>query len=184
MWGATEVTLGSFLHSLRIPFSGVLLASAGAALLIAQRQVLPKRGSAIATGIVAACCKSLSPGGVILGPMVGIIMESLLVEFALLLGPKSPVSAAVAGMLAAGWAASQKVLSHWFFYGSTALDVYVALLQKVAHWLGANAGSVWYMIGVVGVLVATFGALAGLFGWTVGREARGRLIAQTAGQKA
>lgn len=71
-----EITLGSFLHTLRLPFSGTSLAAVSAALLVAQRQMLPRRGLSLTTGIVAAVCKSVSPGGVIFGPMVGITVEA------------------------------------------------------------------------------------------------------------
>ena len=34
LWGSMEITLGSFLHVLRFPFAGILLASISAALLV------------------------------------------------------------------------------------------------------------------------------------------------------
>jgi hypothetical protein len=100
-WGAFEITVGAFLHALRIPFDGTFLASVSAAFLVAQRQVLPARGASLATGAVAALCKSISPGGMILGPMVAILVESALVEFALLAAPRARTTTMLAGALAA-----------------------------------------------------------------------------------
>jgi len=170
LWGTVEITLGSFIHTLRIPFSSAILASIGAALLIAQRQVVPKRGLSIATALIAALCKSLSPGGVILGPMVGITVEGLLVELALLASSRFVVCAILAGMLAAVWPVFHKLLSGFVFYGTTAVELYVAMLQKANAWLGHADAGWWVVMAFIGI-IASIGALGGLFGWCVGKDA-------------
>ena len=170
LWGAVEITLGSFLHTLRLPFSGAILASIGAALLIAERQVAPARGLSAATALIAALCKSLSPGGVILGPMLGITVEGLLVELALFAAPRFVGSAVLAGTLAAVWAVFQQVLGQFLFYGSTVLELYKAVLAKAGQWLGhADAG--WWLVAAVVSITATIGAVGSWLGWRVGRDA-------------
>lgn len=177
LWGTVEITLGSFLHTLKVPFGGAALASIGAALLVAQRQVVPTRGLTIATALIAAMCKSLSPGGVILGPMVGITVEGLLVELALLASPTFLGSALLAGVLAALCAVFQKVLGQFLFYGSTVLDLYSAALKKAGDWLGHAEAGGWIVATLLGV-VALFGLAGAWFGWRVGREAAARLGVQ------
>jgi hypothetical protein len=177
-WGTLEITVGSFLHALRLPFAGVLLASVGAALLVAQRQVLPERGLSLATGLVAAMCKSLSPGGIILGPMIGISTEALLVELALLLAPRAAVAAALGGALAALWALSQQLLSQVLFYGGDMLALYVAALARVASWLRLEQrAGVRLLVAILLALLAV-GATAGVLGWRAGRACRRRLAAR------
>ncbi|MCU0619979.1 MAG: hypothetical protein MUC69_00585 [Gemmatimonadales bacterium] len=176
-WGTLEITVGSFLHSLRLPFSGVLLAAVGAAILVAQRQVLPARGLTIATGLVAAACKSLSPGGVILGPMVGISTEALVVELALLLWPRAPVAAVVGGALAALWALSQTLLTQVLFYGGDMLALYVAALERVALWLGLARGVGVRALAAILLAFVAVGAAGGALGWRAGRACRLRLDA-------
>lgn len=176
LWGALEITLGSFLHSLRVPFSGAVMASVSAGLLVAQRQVMPKRGAAFATGAVAALCKTLSPGATILGPMFAILMESLMVEIALFAFPRAALSAAIAGALAVTWAASQKVLVQVLLYGSTIIDLYVEAFIKVADWLGlSKEAPYWFVVGLLAV-IAVIGAVAGLFGRSAGLKAKQRLF--------
>ncbi len=167
-WGVLEITLGSFFHTLRLPFAGVLLASAGAALLVAQRQVLPRRGASLATGVVAALCKSLSPGGIILGPMVGILIEALVIEIALLPGHRSRTGAAIGGSMAATWALVQKVVTQVILYGFTVLDVYLALLRKAIDWLGLSPRAGWMALAALMVVTAILGATGGLVGRRVG----------------
>jgi len=142
----------------------------GAALLIAQRQVVPKRGLSIATAFVAALCKSLSPGGIILGPMIGITAEGLLVELVLLVSSRWIGCAILAGMLAAIWTVFHKLLSGFVFYGTTAIELYMAVLQKSGEWLGHADAGWWAAAAFVGI-IASIGAIGGIFGWHVGQDA-------------
>jgi hypothetical protein len=171
LWGTVEITLGSFLHSLRVPLTGEVLASIGAGLLVSQRQILPRRGVTLATGAVACICKSVSPGGVILGPMVGIFFEAVLVELALLAWPRSRFGAMLAGFLAAAWALSQKVFTQVVIYGADLLRLYLAMLRETAKGLGIPS-TVGWLVGasVVGAVFAV-GATFGLAGRQAGRAA-------------
>jgi hypothetical protein len=175
LWGGIEITLGSFLHTLRFPFAGVLLSSLGAMLLIAARQILPARGASLATAVVAALCKSISPGGVILGPMVGIATEGLLVEIALLLAPRHLFSGAVAGGLCALWATFQQVLSQIVFYGAEVITLYLVALRRARDWLGLPLAAGWWALGALLGVVLLIGCGAGIAGRQIGRRAQARL---------
>jgi nucleoside-triphosphatase THEP1 len=171
LWGALEVTIGAYLHTVRIPFGGALLAATGAGLMAAQRQVLPVRGASLATGMVTALCKTASPGGVLVGPMAGILTEAALFEAALLFAPRSLVSAAAGGFLAVTWAGLQKILVQFLFYGSTLLELYLAILRKAGEWAGLPDGAgVWAVGAFVGVLGGT-GAVVAVAGGRYGRAA-------------
>lgn len=172
LWGSLEITLGSFLHNLRVPFGGFVLTAVGAALLVAQRQLHPAAGLTVATGCVAAACKSISPGGVIFGPMVAIVGESLLVELALLMAPRARPSAALAGMLALQWTTGQAVLGQYVYFGGDVLELYLQVLGRLAQRLGWRGGAPWLLAVVLGGL-AVLGAAVGLAGHRVGRRAAG-----------
>lgn len=178
LWGTVEITLGSFLHALRVPLTGAFLASLGAAILISQRQILPRRGASLATGLVACVCKSVSPGGIILGPMIGISVEAILVELALLALPRGLASAMLAGFLSAFWSISQKVLTQVVVYGADVARLYLRLFEETAEGLGLPDGAGWTALGVVTSVVFTLGATLGALGWSVGREAAARLGAE------
>jgi hypothetical protein len=183
LWGSIEITLGSFLHALRFPFAGVLLASLGAALLVAARQVQPDRGLSLATGVVAALCKSISPGGVILGPMIGIATEGLLVELALLVAPQHLLCAAMAGGVCALWATFQKVISQIIFYGAGVIALYLAALRHARAWLGLPPSAGWWALGALLAAVLLVGCGAALVGRQIGRAARNRLAAAEEGAR-
>jgi hypothetical protein len=170
LWGAMEITLGTFLHVLRIPMTGTTLAAIAAALLVAQRQLLPRRGLAISTGIVAAICKSVSPGGLIFGPMIAISVEALLVEVALLLAPRSRPAAALAGSLAVCWATFQKVISQYVYYGGSIVDLYLALIAQGARLVGLDRSGGLQVLGGVVAVICVLGAAIALWGRSVGLQ--------------
>jgi hypothetical protein len=174
LWGSLEITVGSFVHALHLPLAGVLLAALGGALLVAQRQILPLRGISLATGLVAALCKSVSPGGIILGPMIGIAIEGLLVELAFFL-PHSRGAALLAGGLCAFWATCQTILSKVVFYGTDVLLLYLAALRRAGGWLGLSESTGWRsLLGFLAGL-CLLGATLGLFGYRVGVVTQQRL---------
>ena len=175
LWGFCEITVGSFLMSLRLPFAGVGLAAVGAAVLVAQRQLLPMRGLSLATGVVAAMCKSISPGGIIIQPMVGILAESLMVELALTLVPFPVLAAAAGGVLAAMWSVFQQLAYLWLIYSEKLIELYVVLLQKAGRAFGLNDIVGWWALAVFLVIVTLLGAAGGLLGLKLGREARREL---------
>ena len=84
LWGALEATVGSFVHAVKMPFGGTMLAASGAALLLALRVMFPRRGVIIAAGAVCAFVKLVAPSTMILGPMIGILVEAVLIELACL----------------------------------------------------------------------------------------------------
>lgn len=184
LWGALEFTLGSFLHALKLPFGGTLLAAVSAALLVAQRQLLPRRGLSLATGIVAAVCKSVSPGGLILGPMIAITVEALLVETALLPAPRSRAGAILAGALVVCWATFQKVISQYVYLGGTVIDLYIALLERGADLVGLTPAAGWRVLGGVVAAICLVGSAIALWGRGVGRQVARELEAAQPGSDA
>lgn len=179
LWGALEITLGAFLHALHLPFAGVAMATVGAMFLVAQRQVVPVRGLTLATGAVAALCKSVSPGGIILGPMVGIAIEALVVELALLPDSRSRASAILGVSLAATWALSQQVVTHVVVYGTDVLDLYTRLLDLGADLVGLPSTAPLLALAALVIPVTVLGLVGGLVGHHVGlRAAAGLRVEQ------
>lgn len=164
-WGVWELTLGTFLHMLKLPFAGPILAAASGALLIAERQLIPMRGISIATGLIAATCKSISPDGTILGPMIGILSESLVVEIVFLLLPRG-ITAPFAGALVSICPLIQKLLTQWLFYGGTLFSLYAAILKKATFNLSLTDAVL-----ILTFILATIGIVFGLLGQWLGRRA-------------
>lgn len=172
LWGALEATLGTFLHAMKLPFAGVLLASMGAALLVALRVLVPRPGILLATGAVCAAVKLSSPGTVLVGPAVGILTESLLVELVTLPFGANGASALLGGALAAGWAICQKVLTQVLLYGAPIVAIYKELLQRGTKMLGVSVASGVQLVLLFVTAMAACGAVAAFAGLRAGRRAK------------
>lgn len=174
LWGGLELTLGTFLHTLHVPKTGFIMVSLSVVLLIAQRQVYPARGSSIATAVVAAAIKSLSPGGIILGPIFGILSEALVVELVLLLSPRSVILSVLGGGLAVFWSQVQSIFKKWIYYGNDIWEIFYTLVRKIFGEQAAGWGVIWAIVALVALIFAAGGG-AGLWGYFLGKRVRGQL---------
>ena len=80
IWASIEIILGSFLHNLKIPLSGMVLSFISVWLLISFLQVWKENGIIWRAGLMCALMKSISPTAFIIGPMFGIFTEAVLLE--------------------------------------------------------------------------------------------------------
>ena len=170
LWGAVEITLGGFLHSLRLPLIGVILAAGEAGYLIAVHQLHPRRGLVTAVALVAAMLRGLTPVGALFTPLVAILMEGVLVEVTLLALPGVKVPAAVGGALCTLWSAAQMVATHALFLGLDALRLYDELLRACARLTGLAPESRHLALALPLAVIVAIGSLGGLWGARLGRR--------------
>ncbi len=97
VWGASEIVIGSFLHNLRIPFSGNLLTAIGIIIMIAGHRLWPERGLFWRAGLICAAMKTLSPSPVIFGPKLTIFMQSVSMQIGVLLGGNTHLKGSIIG---------------------------------------------------------------------------------------
>ena len=172
LWGTVEMTAGGLLHALHVPFSGILLAAVGAAVLACQRALLPVRGITLTTGCLAAGIKVFSMGGVYLNPLLAVLMEALLAECVFCLFGTSFLAAGLAGFMMGLWSFGQGLLTLVLLYGM--------------HWIEASASALsreaptWPLSPVIllflaVLLVASLPASGGVLGLWSARRFRGAL---------
>ncbi len=171
LWASVEIILGSFLHNLRVPMAGSVLASFGIVLMVAFFQIWPERGLIWRAGLICALMKSVSPSAVILGPMTGIMMEALLLEMGIRLLGKNLAGYLMAGSLALLSALLHKLMSLILLYGLNILTIYLNLFYFASRQINIPDTDPWILILVVGILYLLFGALAALAGYAAGRRA-------------
>ena len=172
LWASIEIVLGSFLHNLRIPFAGTILASQGILLLIAFNQIWKESGIIIRAGIITALMKSISPSSVILGPMIGIFMEAALLEIFLYIFRRGLIGAILASAIALSSALLHKVFSIIILYGWDIVVIYkniYAYFQKIFKTDILNASEFVTLILIIYLL---FGALSGILGFSIGKRVK------------
>lgn len=176
LWGAAEITLGSVLKALHLPFNGALLATAGLAIALIGRLFVPRRGSTLFIGVIATLLKLFSIGGVVVGPMIGILSEALLAELALsLFGKPSRVAFLLAGALGLCWTVIQPFFTGALLFGRDMFEVWFDLINSGSRLLGLGTGAaIWIALILVG-LHALLGALSGWLAWEAGKQLNVRL---------
>ena len=170
IWAASEIVLGSFLHNLKVPFSGNILTAIGLVILISMSFKWSERGLFWRAGLICALLKTMSPSAVIFGPMIAIIAESMILELFIRLSGRTYAGYILGAMAAMSWNLFQKIINYIIFYGASIVDVYVDLLKLAQKQLNINTDLVWLPIIVLLILYALFGLLAAITGIRVGRR--------------
>jgi nucleoside-triphosphatase THEP1 len=170
IWAASEIVLGSFLHNLRIPFSGNILTAIGLIILIAISYKWTEKGLFWRAGLICALMKTMSPSAIIFGPMIAIFSESLLLELSVRLLGRTIGGYLIGSMLAMSWNLFQKIANYIIYYGSDIIEVYNNLLRFAQKQLNIQTEIVWMPIIILLVIYALFGCFAGIIGIRVGRK--------------
>jgi hypothetical protein len=164
-YGATlsliEVGLGSLLHSIKFPFTGLVLSLNQGYLLC--RIVIRTKDKTMAYSVsnIAAILKSLSPAGNKLGPMLSLSMQGLLFSIGLLFGV-NPIGMSFGMALLSLWSFIQPLLTYYIFFGEKLFSAVVFAYEKTLPFHGIQKKDlIWVMGGIVffKILVAIFLAL-------------------------
>jgi hypothetical protein len=181
IWGALELTLGSYLHVIFPPLAdtflvGLLMASLGAIVALIGRHFVPRTGSVFMISVVAAILKMISIGGVTVGPLVAILAEGLLMELGLILARRPTRWAFVfAGALAVAWNFFHKFIMMYILFGKGVYEVYVGMLQQGASLLRIDVSYALLIIVILFLFRIVAGAVSGWIAWDLGRVVHDRL---------
>jgi len=171
LWAASEIVVGSFLHNLRIPFAGSLLAAFGVLVMTAGHRAHPERGLIWRSAVVCALMKSISPSAVILGPMVGIAMEGLLLESCVRLTGGHAAGYLVGGALAVSWSMVQRMLNALIAFGPDVVRLYVEAYSFASRALGVSRFGPFDLIATLIIAEWMIGLTAAALGLRIARQA-------------
>lgn len=183
IWAAAEIVLGSFLHNLRVPFSGNVLTAIALVILISVSHKWREHGLYWRAGLICALMKTMSPSAVIFGPMIAIIAESMLLEASVRLFGRTFAGFVIGSMLAMSWNLFQKILNLLIFYGGKLVDLYSNLTNYAAKELNLKFDTFWAPLVLLLALYAAFGAAAAVVGIRTGRRILSRPAGETLPEK-
>jgi nucleoside-triphosphatase THEP1 len=195
IWAASEIVLGSFLHNLKVPFSGNVLTAIGIIILISVSYIWTDKGLFWRAGLICALMKTMSPSAVIFGPMIAIMSEALLLEMSVRIFGKTMAGFIIGAMFAMSWNLFQKIMNFIIFYGFNIVELYKGLIKYAQKQLDIHFDILWLPIIVLLVLYCLFGMISAIIGIKVGRKIlqqppgyqlinlSGRKIQDVAGQK-
>jgi nucleoside-triphosphatase THEP1 len=170
VWGSIEIIVGSFLHNLRIPFAGTILAAIGVCLLVAGQFIWNDRGLIWRAGLICALMKSISPSAVIIGPMIGIFSEALVLELFVRFFRGASIGLLIGGGIAVCLPFLQVLIGLLITFGFNIAAIYVELYKFAAKNVGIENLNAYDVIGIFVLLNAIFGIGAASFGLAVGKK--------------
>jgi ABC-type thiamin/hydroxymethylpyrimidine transport system permease subunit len=180
LWGALEITLGSLFHALNVPMTGTFLAAIGLLIAMVGRYFVPRPGSTLFIGVIAALLKLLSIGGIVIWPMIGIFMEAVVAEVVLTVMRKPQrLAFMLTGALGVFYTLVHPFLSQGLLAGRGVLFVWEMLLDEGTHLFGLPLSAAWAVIAVMALVRLAIGAVAGLLAWEVAQAVHKRMAMGT-----
>ncbi len=170
IWASSEIVLGSFLHNLRVPFSGNILTAIGIIILISASYKWKENGLFWRAGVICALLKTLSPSAVIFGPFVAIISEAFLLELSVRILGRTIPGLILGSILAMSWNLFYKIFKLMLFYGNNIIDLYTNLMQYAEQQLGLQFDAVWTPLILLLFIQMLFGLVTALIGIRTGSE--------------
>lgn len=170
IWASSEIVLGSFLHNLKVPFSGSILTAIGVILLISVSHVWREKALFIRSGLICALLKTMSPSAVIFGPMIAIIAEAVLLETSVLIFGRTTVGFMLGALLAAMWSFIQKIINYLIFYGFNIVDLYKSLMIYVEKQFNIQINTLWLPLILLLMVYAIIGVISGFIGIKTGKQ--------------
>lgn len=175
VWAASEIVFGSFLHNLKVPFSGNILTAIGLVILISVSYTWHKKGLFWRAGLICAIMKTMSPSAVIFGPMIAILAEAFVLELSVRLLGRTWLGFAVGAIFAMSWNLFQKIVNFILFYGFNIVDLYTDLVHYAQKQLHIQFDVVWLPIIILLVAYSIFGLISAIIGIRTGQ----RIMSQT-----
>ena len=183
LWASSEIVLGSFLHNLHVPFSSIFLTSIGVILIVSISYKWKDKGLIWRSGLICALMKSVSPSAVIFGPMIAIMSEAFLLEFAVRVIGRNMIGFMVGSLLAMSWNFFQKIANYLIYYGFNIVELYASLVKYAEKQLHMHFDTVWMPIIVLWIFYLLFGIVAAVIGIYIGKTASGKTIPMLSSDK-
>ncbi len=176
LWGVAEISLGSLLHILKVPLTGLFMTAIGIVIALIGRLYVPKFGATLFTGLIAALLKMFSLGGIVINPMIGIMAASLLAEIVLsaFRRPKR-LAFVLAGGLAVLWTLVHPFFTQSFLAGRGVLVIWLNLLDEGTRLFGLNPNAAWIIVVALVLLRLLVGGIAGWLAWNLGHTIQKRI---------
>ncbi len=173
IWASFEIIFGTFLHNLRIPFAGTFLTFFSLVLLIGFSYKWNDRYLFLKAGIITALMRSMLPTSIILGPLIGILVEAVIFQISVSIFKRTYLAFVIAGILSMFSAILHKVVSILIIYGFDIVKVlenmYFVLLKTTHIDLPLK-----YLFLLVTVVYTVLGIITAYIGVKTGKQIANR----------
>ncbi len=160
-----EVGLGSVLHSMHVPFTGLFLSLNQGYLLCRVAILTHDNWMSYSVSNIAACLKSLSPAGNKLGPMLSLSMQGLLFNLGTLIFGINPVGLSVGMILLSFWSFVQPVITYYLFFGDKLFNTAEFLYQKTLPYHGIDKKYLFWIFSGIVIAKAIAAVVLAIIAW-------------------
>ena len=173
--GITEITMGSWLHAFRVPFTGVIMGAIFVIILLIARFIIMEKGSTLTIGLIAAFLKLFSIGSVVTGPLIAIISQALIAEILL-----SFIGINIAGFLITPamtllFNCLYPFISQTLMLGTDIVKVYTKMIIQGAQLFSLPVESGWIILGLFILIHLTAGIISGVIAWKLSHQIKLKL---------
>lgn len=168
IWASIEIILGSFLHNMKFPLSGMILSLISVWLLISFTQLWTEKGLIWRAGLICALMKSISPSAFIFGPMIGIFTEALVINFFIFILGNNLVAYSIGGSLAVLSSLFQKIISLLILYGFDFIKILADLYKYAVKQIGLEQLSPQWLLTIIAVIYIAAGLTGAVGGYLTG----------------
>lgn len=172
--GGIEATIGSALHTVKFPITGLVMASTQVIVMSLAAEKLQRRERVVWVSTISAGLKALSPSGSRLGPMLAITVQGILATAMYRLFGWNRVGAFFAGAIACTWAGLQGLLIQYLLLGKNLQRAFDAVTQWVNRTFDVPTPALIACVIAVACAYAVVGGT--ITAWAWGR--RNRFAAQ------
>lgn len=170
LWASIEIILGSFLHNLKLPLSGMILSFISVWLLISFFQIWKEKGLIWRAGLICALMKSISPSAFIFGPMIRIFTEALIINFLIFILGKNIFSYSIGGALAVLSTLLQKVVSLLILYGFNFVKILADLYKYIVKQIGFEQLTPLLLLTIITGIYIAAGITSAVGGYLTGSK--------------
>jgi nucleoside-triphosphatase THEP1 len=166
LWASIEILLGSFLHNMKIPFTGTILSSIAIILIVSFIKKWNQPGIIIRSTLICAIMKSISPSAVILGPMIGIIMEGFLFESSIAIFGRNIFGFMFGGILAVLSPIIQSVCVFIIMYGTNIIEIFYKTANSITKGIGFtnfNPNTLLLFIIGINIVIGIIAVILGIY---------------------
>lgn len=176
LWASSEIILGSFLHNLKVPMRGTILASIAVMIMTAVGYRFKLKGIYWRAGLLTAAMKTLSPSAVLLGPMLAITVQGLMMEIVVSTGGPRRIMFILGGAVSITWNFIHLILGYWLYYGNDVVALGSSLVQYAQKETGWQFITGWGLIAAFGSIYFIAGAVSGFIGTSMKKPDAGKTL--------
>ncbi|MFC2131739.1 hypothetical protein ACFLSQ_09915, partial [Bacteroidota bacterium] len=146
IWGIVELSLGTSLHLMKIPFRGIILSTFAIIVLTSAKPFVPYKGSLVLIGAITATFKAMSIGFVIT-PVMAIFFEGLIAEIIFMAFRFNAISSIFTGISIMLYTLMHGLISQAFFFGLNIYRIYFETLSKTLNFINVSEDNlIWVLL--------------------------------------